>query len=603
MFFFSALAQLRHFLHQDMDMKPFFLFLTFLFIQPQASAQELNYGYFERPLSCPIRFSNLTELRDKIQTLSSSLGTDCSQSNQQALGQLRTSVANLEGIASTFSTFQGSDERAQNLQLARNANQVLGSLNIITSNNSCFYDIRSRGALPVISDVIMSVSQIGLLVPSTTGTLVATGGYIAGSGMRIIGELLKKKYNWNKPEERRAFLQLNCAFFDHRRVMEEAGMFNPESETFRHELLARLKRERLKLLSAQETAKSALEKAEENLDSEFAVLPQTKSSGVSFKLQRLLEELVARLGVRAADYPSKWRQVSYLSKTAPELDEYLKSLSLNTDNQDDVRLLTKNLQTILPDLNPDARAWSSNLDEYEIRYRAPLIAFADRVLEAIRGELRRIEILSSGESEDFGKKVRELRDSINSARTFLWTSNVRLASVQTQIDSYQSSGFNSIFSREDAGKSDNVEILDHYRRLQRSILGREGRGYLRHSLKRIEQLQDALDRQFKLLELATTRPQICAGSEKLRFAWAEYRFKIQEAHDFITTNLDLYRATFRIGREKQRRSLNYVMAQIYSVESYEAGDRPARGTIGEFMAQTMERLEPVERKLREHGCH
>lgn len=603
MYFFQQPPSYTIFCMKITNMKLIFLFSMLLLSQPQASGQELNYGYFDRPLSCPIRFSNLTELRDKIQTLSSSLGTECSQSNQQALGQLRTSVANLEGIASTFSTFQGSDERAQNLQLARNANQVLGSLNIITSNNSCFYDIRSRGTLPVISDVIMSVSQIGLLVPTTTGTLAATGGYIAGSGMRILGELLKKKFNWNRPEERRAFLQLNCAFFDHRRVMEEAGMFNPESETFRGELLARLKRERLKLLTAQEDAKAALAKAEDNLDREFGVLPQTKNSGVSFKLQRRLEELVARIGVRATDYPSKWRQVSYLSKTAAELETLLLTVSLNSENQGDVRLFLKNLQTILPELGPDARAWSSNLDEFEIRYRAPLIAFADRVLEAIRDELRRIEIQSSGESEEFGKKVRELRDSINWAKTFLWTSNVRLASVQAKIDSYQASGSNVIFSREDAGKSDNVEILDYHRRLQRSILGREGRGYLRHSLKRIGELQDALDRQFDLLDLARTRPQICAGSEKLRFAWAEYRFKIQEAHDFITTNLDLYRATFRIGREKQRRSLNYVMAQIYSVESFEAGDRPERGTVGDFMAQTLERVEPVEGKLREHGCH
>ena len=149
-------------------------------------------AYFDRPLNCPLRFSNLSGLRDQIQTLTSSLGNGCTQNGQQALKQLNSSVGNLEGIATTWSTQQGTDQKAQNAQLAKNASQVLGSLNIITSNTECFYDIRSRGALPVVSDIVMSLSQLGLLIPSTTGTLVATGGYLAGSGIKIIHELVKK---------------------------------------------------------------------------------------------------------------------------------------------------------------------------------------------------------------------------------------------------------------------------------------------------------------------------------------------------------------------------------------------------------------------------
>ncbi|MBA2405962.1 MAG: hypothetical protein H0V66_14395, partial [Bdellovibrionales bacterium] len=285
------------------------IIILFLFIQTTlgwTQSQNTLSAYFNRPLNCPLRFSHLSQLRDSIQSLTAALGNGCTKSGQQALNQLNSSVGNLEGMASSWSTYQGTDQKAQNAILAKNASQVLGSLNIITSNSACFYDIRSRGALPVVADVVMSISQIGLLIPSATGVMAATGGHIAGSALKIINELVKKKFNWNKPEERRSFLQLNCAFFDNRQVIEEMGVFNPETKVFKEKLLEDMQRERLQLIKVQKQQELTIRKAENSLDIEIAGIKAAKEQGLNPLLKRKLDELSANLSGRPSDYSAKW---------------------------------------------------------------------------------------------------------------------------------------------------------------------------------------------------------------------------------------------------------------------------------------------------------
>jgi hypothetical protein len=580
------------------------ILLVLIFTSFSVAAQKpaLISGYFERPLNCPLRFSNLSQLRDQIQTLTASLGNECSQSGQQALNQLRTSVANLEGIASTFTTFQGTDQRAQNAQLAKNAGQVLGSLNIITTNNACFYDIRARGALPVMSDIIMSISQLGLLVPSTTGALVATGGYIAGSGMKIINELVKKKFNWNRPEERRAFLQLNCAFFDNRKVMEEMGLFNPETSSFKEQLLYDLKKERSVLLHGQKQFENQLKEIENQLDSEISKLEEAQAMGVSLKLKKQLELMIQNIQSRPGDVASKWKQVSYLSSHAQDLSDALGKLQLEMQDAQAIKLMKRNLDATIPELVIDGKVWTSSIEEYEVRYRGPIIAFAPQILSSLSRKLQQIEALESAQRKEFGKRLSELRIKEKETKSRFWGATQRLISVESKIDSLETTNNIGLFDQDDAGKSDSVEILDYYRKLQKSILGKEGKGYLKNSLNKMEDTLEGLQNQLSWFDEAKNPKERCAAAEKLRFAWAEYRYKVQESFDFVATNMDLYRASFKIGKERQRRSTHYVLNQISSVEDFESGEILKNPSVGFYMQKTRDFMNHVEQKLQTSGC-
>lgn len=552
--------------------------------------------YFERPLSCPLRFSQLSAFRDQVAMLVASLGNNC---NQQAINQLNSSVSNLEGIVSSFNQYGSSDDAKSTTQYAKNIGQILGSINLITSNNSCFYDIRARGVLPVLADVVMSTSQFGLLIPNATGQAVAAGGFIAGSGIKIVNELIKKKFNFDRPEERRAFIQLNCAFFENRRVMEESGIFNPETEQFREELIQELRRERLTLLRSQRSHEKKIDELDELLATSLQNIPDAAARSLDPFLLRKLDEISAMAPRKPLDISEKLRQVSAISERLQMVAEGLNQLTLDKKIEPSRKLLLSSIEKVLPDFEMGGRAWTATIDEYENTLRGPIFAFISPVTEALR---REIFFLESELDHQTAKKLSLLRVQIKEFQEAAWSVNLRLASVETKILSFEKSRTGGIFSDQDEGSSNAVEILEYYRELQKSILGKEGRDYLSNALKTGYNMKDGLLRMVKLMKGAKTQLEICSAAEKTRFAWAQYRYKVQEAHDFVATNMDLYRSSFRIGKERLKRATSFVLFQLDSVQDYLDGNRPESETVGDLMRDVNHRVPEVESLLQKSGC-
>lgn len=560
--------------------------------------------YFTRPLSCPLRYSSLSNIRDQLQMLVSSLGNGCTQNNQQAINQLNSSVSNLEGIVTTFSKYKdnSSTDISTNAQYAKNVGQILGGINLIASADACFYDIKSRGFLPVLSDVIMSVSQLGLLIPNATGQAAAAGGYIAGSGIKIIHQLVKKKFNFDKPEERRAFIQLNCAFFDNRRIMEESGIFNPESEDFRSELLDELKRERIDLLRSQKKYEKLALNLDDSLGAAISQIPSAKERGIDPRLSRKFDEIQQTLGSRPANISEKLRQVQFLSERIEELLTGVRNLTLDEKLESSRKLLVQNMEKISPDLASGGKAWTNNIDEYEFNIRGPLFAFLVPVSASLKRELSMMEAEIAVQDPQLSKNISNIRLEMKEMENNNWVTSMRLNSVEAKIASFERIHRDDMFSEKDEGTSNEVELLDYYRKLQSSILGKEGRDYLKNALKVSYHMQDGLSRQLELLSQARSKPEICSAAEKTRFAWAQYRFKVGEAHDFVATNLDLYRSSFRIGKEKLKRATRNVLEQIDSVLAVKEGRTPIKDSVGDLMRDVQSQVKDVELKLKSSGC-
>lgn len=569
--------------------------LSLIFSMGVVQADEAPF--FERPVSCPLRLSNLSALRDSIQILHASLGPDCAQNSQGALNSLTSSMTNLEGITNTFNTYSNGDS-ASDTTYAKNVNQILGSLNVITSNTQCVYDIRKRGMLPVLSDVIMSVSQLGLLVPSGTGLMVSAGGYVAGSALKIINELIKDKFNFNRPEDRKTFMQLNCSFFDARKAMEEAGIFDLATDEYRKEYAAKLRRERAELIKEQRRRNDMIGQMDTQINEVFRSLPEAGRRNFDPNLLKKLDELSTLLGSHPGDYAKKWKQVSGLAKEANSLLRNLDKLDLDNDS---LVILRQNLDKIMPDLAEGGKAWDYNLDEWEMKVRGPLVAFIVPVANALRSEISRLEDDLALSDPKAAMDLSRLKAEIKDISSHNWILSQRIASLETKIANLEKK-HQDLFSELDEGTSNEVEILEYYRKLQNSILGKEGRNYLNHAIKNSSSMGDAVDRQVQNFHLAKDEKEKCAAAEKLRFAWTHYRYKAQEAHDFVTTNLDLYRSSFRVGKEKLKKNMRYVLNQIESVEVKQKGGTPAMASVGELMNEVETKIVDVERLIHQSGC-
>ena len=557
-------------------------------------------AFFERPVSCPLRFSSMAALRDQVSTLVQSLGNGCNEAGKQALGSLSSNVSNLEGIANSWSTYQ--EQEASESQMAKNLTQILGSLNIITDNTSCFYDVKNRGALPVVADVVTSITQLGLLVPSAPGITLAAGGYLAGTGLKIIDQLLKKKFNFNRPEERRAFLQLNCAFFDGRRMMDESGLFNPETPSFRTVLSMTMKKERLELIKQQRQEEQKIIMMEKQINNTTANLPIALKDNMDPVLLRELDDLIAALNSRAAEYPTKLKQAYAISSVASDVLMRLRKLIVVGPERPMLDILISNLSGMMRDLAPKARAWTCGIDDFEVRYRGPLIAFMWPVADYIRKSMKQIEAEMSLDQSIQADSIGKLRLSLRDSRVLNWVLIQRISSLHSKIASLEQPLDSDLFSNTDEGRSDAVEILEYYRTLQKSILGKEGKGYLSNSVGTALNMHEALEKQIDQYDHAKAGREKCSGAEKLRFAWAQFKFKVQESHDFVSTNMDLYRSSFKVGKERITNARQYVLDQIESVDMLQTGGVVEEETLGDLMVRVRKSVGPIETRLENSGC-
>ena len=112
----------------------------------------------------------------------------------------------------------------------------LNTFSSLAEKAECQYSLRDQGALSVMSDVIQSVSGLGLLVPNEYGFIAAAGGMAVGSVLKIIDVMLKSKYNWKKEEDRNTFLKYNCAFFDIKDQMDAAGIITVRTSMHQQEI-------------------------------------------------------------------------------------------------------------------------------------------------------------------------------------------------------------------------------------------------------------------------------------------------------------------------------------------------------------------------------
>ncbi|MBF0206374.1 MAG: hypothetical protein HQK53_05745 [Oligoflexia bacterium] len=130
----------------------------------------------------------------------------------------------------------------QNFSLTlQQTQQALNVLSNIATNEQCVYDIRERGLIPVIADMITNFSQLSMLASTPNilagqplgnpyGIMVAAGGTAVGSIMKIIHNLFKPKFNWEKFEDRKQFVDLVCSFYNTRMELENMQFFRTKTK-------------------------------------------------------------------------------------------------------------------------------------------------------------------------------------------------------------------------------------------------------------------------------------------------------------------------------------------------------------------------------------
>ena len=214
------------------------------------SKKLLDLNNIKRPSKCPLKSLETKLLHQKLRLVSKALHHGkCLNNNKQILAGLEqlTSQATLTTNALTQEGYQSTVSSADSLSIltseestqtstsyidftsdnlkAADYETVIGYLGKITEDKECLNNLKSQNFLSTLGNIATTMGQSAMLVPSASGFMFSAAGVGFGATLKVLSGLFKAKFDWKLPEERAQFQELNCSFFDLRREIEKARIF------------------------------------------------------------------------------------------------------------------------------------------------------------------------------------------------------------------------------------------------------------------------------------------------------------------------------------------------------------------------------------------
>ena len=112
---------------------------------------------------------------------------------------------------------------------------VFNNINNIFLNGKC--NLNKGSFLEQTADIIQSFAQMGLLVPNQNGLVVAGGGLAISSILRAIDSIFSDRFNFDEIKDRQTFIKLNCAFYDLRQDVQNAGLMDVGTNEHKDDLV------------------------------------------------------------------------------------------------------------------------------------------------------------------------------------------------------------------------------------------------------------------------------------------------------------------------------------------------------------------------------
>ena len=86
---------------------------------------------------------------------------------------------------------------------------------------------------------------------------------------------------------------------------------------------------------------------------------------------------------------------------------------------------------------------------------------------SIKTQLLFLEADATAKEKNLATRLTNEKVALRESRAMSWGASQRLLTIEAKIASIEGADSHYLFSQDDEGKSDAVEILDHYRKKQR----------------------------------------------------------------------------------------------------------------------------------------
>ena len=561
-------------------------------------------GGTQRPESCPLESKAHLDLLTKVLNIKTLFKENCLDGDQTIIDDVLSGAKDIQDeIDQLNSDEESSDENEDASESSDEENsddselpsageieigsisidgntvsEMLNGINNIYIKNSCKGLSNDANFVSTTADIILDISKIGLLVPNTKVLTVAGGGVALASTLKILNDVLRKRFNFEHTEDRQTFIKLNCAFYDIRRDIEKSGFLDVQTEEHPKDLettknlIKEIKKEHEKLIDAHE-----------NLIKEF----EKKKKSFFQKESNHLSELVKELGKISLEIntPVEMRSqklalIELISRKQPKILEELESyMETREDALDFLDIQFKDtLIKFAYDAGPENIVLLQEMEVQEFLFKIveDLKYHTSRLTKIYEGQQNKIEkkwsesiieddLTPEKYLEKIGKELSKKIEIIEN--NFLSLNNVELR-LNRIIDEVS-------FTSTDDGSENVVSILNEFDTIVDQIYGKYGEKFLDYTTKKSIRENNQFNKNFQKFasnhlktnekgyslfektELEELKYMFaCQDARPFRRQWKLAESLAQQGYDFVATNADLFHSDINriwLGRSGSRK--------------------------------------------------
>jgi hypothetical protein len=440
------------------------------------------------------------------------------------------------------------------------------SLASAVSKMACAEEMAAYDGLNIFGSVMGEVGQMGMLDPGPVGKTVAIGAKGLEGLIKVIANLVNSKWNFNKPDHRIAWVNINCSFLDLNNSIDQMGIFSAFTSRDHKEirdydkLIDSLKGE-IQLLSVSITE---VEKqySSEKLKSEMLKNEQYLGKRTFYLYNRLAatEELLQTVALDKSvmeDMKKKGDVLKDLHKTylvffthidQAKLNPSYKKLLLPVTKDNFIRIFgkvrnsDKGLQGVISDYINDEPAYKKLISKYF------------KPIKWVKDDIENI------------MKQNPSQNNRSSKPQLLLRLEETLNIVQNKLDDIELLKKRLLNKKKNTteGKTAIIEIIRMYNDLEQTIFGKVGLNYMKRIIKKASELTKSWYKNYT--PLVEKGENICKHRKKIMTHYTELDSNVTTVIDFLKINNYIYSQDTKSKYPWVRSYKNYLSDQFFNLK-------------------------------------
>lgn len=515
----------------------------------------------ERPKSCPMESKKFSDLIAKTEAIKDVLKGNCLKKDNDKMAEVLESIKGIQDELKSQNIVSNSSQTTEVLgsllgegNTTQSTNAISGlkfstlfsNITTMFKKNQC--NMEDGRVLEMTADLIYDSTQLGVLAGNQLGLIVAGGGFLISSALRLIDLIFKQRFDFEKSTDRQTFVKLNCSFYEIRRELDMQGALDIENNTSKEDyrdtkaLMESITAE----LKSMEDQKVSVSKSYSEMDRkafEESVGDLKEFKKTLEKVQKYLQPGINQVG----EMPTDTQKLLIMSQLAQDYDllvaqtKYYKSLNISSIPMlDDLFLLELkkfdplDVENFMNTLNVSAK-------DFNDKNRANILFHIIRIGKDIKTK-------EDSMSEKNQKAKTELASSLDKKKEEYLAKLVELKKVETRLGNVVAP---KEYSGLDDGSDNLVTILDNHKKISAQLYGEWGDKFLKYttykSYDEVKDFNERLDlfnakytniiKNNKVDNLASN--YLCQDAQKLRILFKHADSIVQEGFDFVVTNRDI----------------------------------------------------------------